>query len=85
MGQCDRVRRTEEGEEFWQQMMKRREEVPETQVLANVDPSPLLDDDETWEDWRDSNLQQDPDLNYYRSGSIYFLQTAGFEFIWGTA
>ena len=83
MGQCDKLRRTEQGERYWQEMMDHRTPISEEEFLAHVDPSPLLDEDETWAEWLENNRQQDPDLMFYRSGAAYFVQTAGFEFIWG--
>ena len=84
-GQCDRVRRTPEGEAFWQEMMKNKVEITEEEFLNHVDPSSVLDDDETWEEYYRDNKRSDPDFAFYKSGEdIYFFQTAGFEFIWET-
>lgn len=78
---CDRFRRTEEGEKFWQEMMASRKEISEKSFLSRVDVSGLLDPGETWNDYIENARMQD-DVKFYESknGAI-FLQTAGFEFI----
>ena len=81
-GVCDRVRKTPEGEAFWQDMMKHKEEISEEEFLQNVDPSEILDDDETWEEYLRNAQRSDPDFKFYKSkDGVYFFQTAGFEFI----
>lgn len=82
-GPCDRVRRTEAGENFWQQMMKNKVPVSEEEFVAAVNFEGFLDEGETWEQYRDDNMAQDPDFMLYKSGEHYFIQFAGFEMIWG--
>ena len=79
VGQCDRLRRTPGGEDKWQEMMKSRREISEEDFLQHVDPTPLLDEDETWEQWKESAGE---DLAFFESDYEYFVQVAGFEFIW---
>ena len=78
MGTCDRVRRTPKGEDFWQCMMSNKKKISEREFLKNVDLSDMLDPDETWEEWKGSQADV---IKYYKSDDVYFLQTAGFEFI----
>jgi len=79
VGPCDRLRRTPGGEDKWQEMMKSRREISELEFLKHVDPQPLLDDDETWEQYKQEHQE---DIAYYESEYEYFIQTHGFEFIW---
>ena len=78
IGQCDRVRRTPEGEELWQNMMKNAKKISEKEFLKHADVKILLDDDETWEMFKSYHS----DLEFYKSNNLYFIQTCGFEFIW---
>ncbi len=77
-GACDRLRRTEKGELFWQDMMSSKKEIPEKEFLKKVKIEDVLDDDETWEQYKEGTS----DLKFYKSKNAYFFQTAGFEFIW---
>lgn len=82
-GVCDKVRKTPEGEDFWQEMMKNKEEVSEDEFIQHVNPVEILDADETWEQYIENARMQDPDLKFYKApDGIYFFQTVGFEFIW---
>lgn len=84
LGQCDRVRKSAGGEAFWQQLMKERQPVDCEELAEVVDLSTFpLDDGETFEQWLADNQRADPDTGCYRSGPYYFIQTAGFEFIFG--
>ena len=78
---CDRLRRTEEGEQKWQAMMDSKQEISEGEFLNSVeiDESNILDEEETWEDYRS---QAGEDLKFYESDNEFFFQVAGFEFIW---
>ncbi|MFW6219625.1 MAG: hypothetical protein ACOC33_02150 [bacterium] len=81
IGVCDKVRKCPEGEEFWQRMMKDKKEISEREFLRNVDIYPILDDDESWEDFKYNH--SDDKITFYKSlGDTYFFQIAGFEFIW---
>ena len=83
IGPCDRIRRTEAGEQFWHNMMRNRQGISEEKFLANVDVSSLLYEGETWEEYRDTAKAEDPSFGLYKSGSNYFIQVAGFEMIFG--
>ena len=76
---CDRFRKTPGGEEKWQDMMAKAKEISEEEFLENVDVWPVLDEDETWEEFAD-NMRED--LKFYESENFYFFQHAGFEYIW---
>ncbi len=76
---CDTLRRKPGGESKWQHMMRTKREISEAEFLANVNINELsrLDDGETWEEYR-----QYSDLTFYESDNEYFIQEAGFEYIW---
>jgi len=79
---CDRFRRTPEGENSWQEMMRTKEEISELKFIKMCDVSAILDEDETWEEYKYFMFLQD-DVKYYRSlNGFYFFQTVGFEYIW---
>lgn len=79
--QCDRFRCNLRREEQWQEMMRRKRRVRQSEFERNVDPSAILDDDETLDDWMASS----GDGQFFRSQigdeTVYFIQAAGFEFI----
>jgi len=78
-GVCDRVRKLPGGEEFWQKMMKHKEEISEDEFLEAVNPEDVLDPGETWEEYQSGHT----DIKFFKSiDDTYFFQTAGFEFIW---
>ena len=79
VGPCDRLRRTPGGEDKWQDMMATRREISEAEFLSKVDVSPVLDDGETWKEYREYAGE---DLAFFESKNEYFFQAAGFEFIW---
>lgn len=76
-GVCDSIRQNSKGEKFWQLMMKTKKEISEKEFLKKVDLSKLLDEDETWKEYKET-LE---DIKYYDSDNAYFFQTEGFEFI----
>lgn len=82
-GQCDRLRRKPGGEEAWQGMMRNKRKVSMSTFLRKVDVSDILEDGETVEDF----VADDPDSAFYESDwngrRVWFLQTSGFEFIFG--
>jgi len=85
-GACDRVRRTEDGERFWQKMMETRVEIKEKEFTKNVDVKDLLDEGETWKDYKNMAIGEGEPLRYYKSDdNVYHFQHAGFEFIWDEA
>ena len=79
---CDRLRQTKEGEDFWQVMMKNKIKISENLFLKNVNIKDVLDEGETWQDYKDNARKQGDPINFYKSNGTYFFQTAGFEFIW---
>jgi len=80
---CDRLRRTDSGEAFWQDMMDTRKKVSEREFLRNVKIKDVLDDGETWDEYRDDAGRQGDPIKFFKSKTgTYFFQTAGFEFIW---
>ncbi len=82
LGSCDRFRQTEVGEKEWQRMMREKRRISEKEFLRNVDVNIVLDEGETWSEYKENaRLQGDP-IKYYKSRDKYFFQTAGFEFIW---
>jgi len=85
IGQCDILRRNCTGEDNWQEMMEKKEEIPFNTFFNNVDMKKLLDDDETPETFHQDNLRSDPDTKTFKSiwgnKDALFYQTAGFEFI----
>ena len=66
-------------------MMACAEKVPTKTFLEHVDFSPLLEDDETAQQYIAEAARQDDSTATYRSWwgdkRAWFLQTAGFEFI----
>lgn len=78
--QCDRFRRTEQGESDWHEMMGNKSIVDNGYFLSVCDWSSFSDDETL-----DQFTADDPDSACYsskfRDTSCYFVQTAGFEFI----
>jgi len=60
-------------------MMKNKIEISESEFLENVSINKILDEGETWESYK---KDQADEIKFYKSGYVYFFQTAGFEFIW---
>lgn len=83
LGTCDKFRRTPQGEQFWQEMMRTKKEIAESTFRKVCDVMRLLDEDETWEGFKRYCAMQGDPIRYYKSeNGAYFLQTAGFEEIW---
>jgi len=82
IGQCDVIRRSEEGESFWQTLMNQAEKISKEDFLSNINPDNILEDDETVDDF----IAADPDSYFAKSivnnNLYYFIGTHGFEFIW---
>ena len=80
LGQCDRLRMCGD-EESWQTMMAQKQPISKEEFETRCDLSQLLEDDETLDDF----IAGDPDAAFYKSvwgdKPAYFIQTAGFEFI----
>lgn len=81
-GTCDRVRNTLGGERFWLEMMKNKKEIKESEFLKYVNVKDVLDEDESWEEYKKNARDQGDPIKFYKSNTVYFFQTAGFEFIW---
>lgn len=86
LGQCDTLRRGQAcNEEFWQNMMNNKIEIPFKEFIDGIDASKFLDEDETMSEYIDNSLRIDSDTKTYISKwddkDVVFLQTAGFEFI----
>lgn len=79
--QCDRFRRCIGGEADWQEMMRRKKRISQSEFERFVDPSDMLDADETLDDW----VATSGGTEFFRSAigdeTVYFMQAAGFEFI----
>lgn len=84
LGVCDKFRKKPNGEATWQQMMATRIEITEEEFLEKCDVSHVLDEDETWEEYRDACANEHAPISFFTScnGLVHF-QTTGFEFIWG--
>lgn len=86
LGQCDELRKlSPKNEQFWEDMMTQRHKITLTKFMQFVDMTPLLDSDETPQEYILECKMSDPDTNAYVSKwgnrDCMFLQTAGFEFI----
>lgn len=81
LGTCDRVRRTDEGEEFWQAMMADRVEISEADFLASVIVSDMLDEGETFDDFTTCAEMEGEPCRFFKTGEIFHIQQAGFEWI----
>lgn len=80
---CDRVRKTPEGELFWQYMMTTSTSVSEEEFLANVNIDNLLEEGETWNDYKMVAVMEGIPLEFFSSeDGSYFFQQGDFEFIW---
>lgn len=83
IGQCDKVRCDSKGESFWQNMMSTKKKITQREFLKHIDPSRILDDGESFDEWVSYHKQEDDTMGFYKSSdNIYFIQVAGFEYIW---
>jgi len=81
LGSCINFRRkSPENEKIWQNIMAIKKKISEKEFLKNVTIEDLLDHNETWEDWKETN--SDDHINLYKSGDYYFIQNKGFEYLW---
>lgn len=82
IGVCDRVRKNEENDLKWHEMMKNASPVTMEEFLSQCDMSDVLDEGETVENY----LNIHTDIEFFKSNfgvsDCYFFKTAGFEFIW---
>lgn len=61
--------------------MSDKREISEQEFLKNVDIKDVLDERETWEQYR-TDMERQDEVKYYKSDNVYFFQSAGFEFFW---
>jgi hypothetical protein len=81
-GTCDRFRQKPGGEDKCQEMMRTKKKIPESKFKNAVDWKEATDEGESWQEFTET-MRHDPDSGFYQSANdYYFLQTAGFEFIW---
>ena len=79
---CDRFRKTQEGENNWQQMIRTKKQITEQLFLKLCNVKEVLDEGELWQEYKDNAIKQGDPIKYYKSSNgLYFFQTAGFEFI----
>ena len=78
---CNRLRTTEDGENFFLKMVQTEKEITEEEFVNNVNITelPVLDHDETWNQYKEYAGE---DLKYYEADNAFFCRVAGFEFIW---
>ena len=77
IGTCDRVRRTPQGEEFWQVMMADRVEISEGEFLASVIVSDMLDEGETFDDFTATAEGEGDPCRFFKTGETFHIQQAG--------
>jgi len=76
---CFRLRHNNPaGEEFWHNMMKTAQRITEREFLKACDVFSLLDEDETWKDYKQVGM------TFFKADYSYFIAYAGFEFIFKT-
>lgn len=82
-GSCDRIRMTPKGETFWQDMMKNKEPIKEKDFLSKVNIDEMLDEGETFKDFKNEALGQSDNVEFFKAkDDTYFLKTGDFEYIW---
>jgi hypothetical protein len=86
IGMCDKLRMDcEQNEEHWHEMMANKREIPTEFFIDSVDMTPILDEDETPEEFIEYNKMSDDTSAAYVSNwgdkEAMFFQTAGFEYI----
>lgn len=82
LGSCDRIRRTSDGETWWHKTMANKKQISEKEFLQHANPNDILDEDETWEQYKTDMKRQDEVKYYKTNNNVYFFQTAGFEYFW---
>jgi len=81
LGTCDRIRKKPGGEEWWQDIMERKQEITKEDFLAAVDPQAVLDDGETFDEYLETQSMD----KFYRTDDFLFMADGypnGFEFFW---
>lgn len=79
--QCDRFRRTPQGERDWQEMMANAKPIRFEVLAKHCDAEALLDDGETLEEYVSCNDDTEFFISDIRGHRLMFIQSAGFEFI----
>lgn len=83
IGQCDLIRKTPNGEKFWQKLMSNMIKITEEELLQNINPSDILDsEEETIQDFILGDKESYFAKSIVNNKIYYFLATHGFEFIW---
>lgn len=83
IGTCDKFRTSEVNELIWQEMMKTKKRITESEFLKLCDVTIILDYNETWSDYKQNAKMQNDPIKFYKSNhGLYFFQKSGFEFIW---
>ena len=81
VGQCDKLRKEQGGEEAWQDMMSNKKQISLSKLKSSVDADAILDEDESLEDfvagWDDAKIYE----SEWDSRPAMFIQMGGFEFI----
>lgn len=80
LGQCDKLRQTEEGERNWILMMNEAEIIDEKQFLSIADVKDFLED-QTISEFCSSDPHSKLCSSKWGNNSCVFIQTCGFEFI----
>ena len=71
---CDKFRKIEGNESIWHEMMNTRKEIKEKTFLKLCDISIILDEEETWEEYKNNTAMQGDPIKYYKSANgLYFF------------
>lgn len=91
LGQCDKLRCNQDGEEKWKKMMEQASRIRTNfKTFAQIaDLSPLLDEGEDPLEFLQGLLEQDSSTylagSYWGETPVVFIGTCGFEFIFEEA
>jgi len=81
LGQCDKMRCDQIGEDNWQNMIKNHTKIPQKELEANCSLEKILDEEENLNEF----VASDPTSYFAKSwwGNLpcYYIMTSGFEFI----
>jgi hypothetical protein len=83
IGPCDRIRRTSSGDLWWHSVMRGKRRITEEEFLAVIDPSDILDEDETFDEF----LKIHGYTSFYQYKNTYLIaddDPNGFELFWTT-
>lgn len=82
LGQCDKLRRgSPRGEAAWQAMIAEAAPISREAFLAKADLGPVLDEDETGEEWTGALDEPRYWASRWEGKPAVFVDSAGFEFI----